>query len=89
MSQSGNFERCFVKNANPFQETEVPFFYLKVLKLKTQHFHTKLLCQKQMLRQIEWRVQSEPITKDGVLPVTNLFFQKFCFSLRTSYKKLI
>ena len=27
--------------------------------------------------------------KNGVLPVTTLFFWKFCFSLRTSYKELI
>ena len=26
-----------------------------------------------------------PIRKNGVFPVTTLFFQKFCFSLRTSY----
>ena len=41
------------------------------------------------LRQIEWWVQNESITKNGVLPVTTLFFWKFCFSLRTSYKELI
>ena len=29
------------------------------------------------------------ITKNGVLPVTTLFFWKFCFSWRTSYKELI
>ena len=29
-----------------------------------------------MLRQIEWRLQSGPITKSGVLPVTT-FFGKF------------
>ena len=29
-------------------------FLLKVLWLKMQHFHTKLPCQKLMLRQIEW-----------------------------------
>ena len=38
---------------------------------------------------IEWRVQNEPITKKEALPVTNLFFRKFCFSLRTLYKELI
>ena len=27
--------------------------------------------------------------KNGVLPVTTLFFLKFCFSLRASYKELI
>ena len=30
-----------------------------------------------------------PITKNGVLSVTTLFFWKFCFSLRTSYIELI
>ena len=39
-----------------------------------------------MLRQIEWGVQNGPITKNQVLLVTTLFFRKFCFSLRTSYK---
>ena len=35
-----------------------------------------------MLRQTEWWVQNVPITKNGILPVTNLFFWKFCFGLR-------
>ena len=42
-----------------------------------------------MLRQIEWKVQHGPITKDGILPVTTLFFWKFCFKVRTSSKELI
>ena len=58
------------------------------LRLKPQHLHTKLPCQWPMLRQIKWRVQNGPITKTGVLRVTNTFW-KFCFSLRTTYKKLI
>ena len=41
------------------------------------------------LRQIEWGVQNEPITKNEGLAVTTFFFRKFCFSLRTSYKELI
>ena len=45
--------------------------------------------QKQILRQIEWWVQNRPITKNGVLPVSILFFWEFSFSLRTSYKELI
>ena len=56
----------------------------KALRLKTHHFHSKLLCQKPMLRQIEWRLQNGPITKSGVLPVTTLFFWKICSSFRTS-----
>ena len=50
---------------------------MKVLGLKTQYFLTKLLCQKPMLRQIEWGVQGESITKNGVLPVITLFFKNF------------
>ena len=35
-------------------------FGLKPLQLKTPYFHTKLPCQKQILRQTEWRVQTGP-----------------------------
>ena len=62
---------------------------MKAIRLKMHHFHTKLPYQKQMLRQIEWWVQNGLITKNGVLPATTLFFWKFCFSSRTSYKELI
>ena len=55
------FETDFPENKNPFQKTGV------------HYFHTKLPYQKPMLRQIEWRVQNGPITKNGVLSVT-LFF---------------
>ena len=44
-------------------------FWLKLLQLKLTH-------QKSLLRQIEWGVQDGPTTKDGVLPVTTLFFLK-------------
>ena len=54
--------------------------------MKAQHFYTKLLCQKPILRQTEW---GGTITKNGVFPVTTLFFRIFCFNLRTSYKKLL
>ena len=64
-------------------------FYLKVLRLKTHYFRSKLLSQKPMLRQIESWIQNGPFTKKGVLPAAALFFWKFCFSLRTSYKELI
>ena len=40
-------------------------------------FHAKLPYQKLMLRQIERRVENGPITKNGVLPVTTLFFENF------------
>ena len=63
-----NFETNFLENA----------------PLKTHHFHSKLLCQKPMLRQIEWRLQNGPITKSGVLLVKTFFFWKICSSFRTS-----
>ena len=64
-------------------------YQFRVLRLKMHHFRTKLPYQKPMLRQIEWWVQNGPITKNGVLPVTTLFFWKCYFSLGTSYKELI
>ena len=36
-------------------------------------FHAKLPYQEPMLR----KIQNGPITKNGVLPVTNLFFENF------------
>ena len=57
------------------------------LRLKTQHFHTKLPFQKPVLDK-EWGVQNGPITKNRVLPLTT-FFLEICFSLRTFYKVLI
>ena len=59
-------------------------FQLKAPILKTHHFYTKLPYQKPKLRQTEWWIVNEPIKKNGVLPVTPLFFWKVCFSLRTS-----
>ena len=44
-----NFAANFLENENIFEKTGVPFF-----SLKTHHFHSKLLCQKPVLRQIEW-----------------------------------
>ena len=42
--------------------------------MEAQHFHTKLPCQKQMLRQIESGVQVGPTTKNVLLPLTTSFF---------------
>ena len=71
----------------PFSKNWSLLFQLKALRLKMHHFHTKLPYQRPMLRQIELWVQNRPITKNGVLPVTNLFLW-FFFRLRTSYKEL-
>ena len=42
--------------------------------MKADNFHIKLSCQKLMLRQIEWGVHDGPVTKNGVLQVTTVFF---------------
>ena len=43
---------------------------------------TNLSSQKPMLRQIKWWLQHKPITKDGVFPVTTLFFLKILFQFK-------
>ena len=91
MTISEDFERFqYLKNTfygkrKPLSRNWNNIFSLKALRLNTHHFHTKLPNQKPMLRLIEWWVQNEPIAKNGVLPVTTLFFWKSSFSLRTSY----
>ena len=54
--------------------------------MKGQHFHTKLSCQKPILRQIEWGVQIGPITKNGLLSFITSSFSKFNLIARTSDK---
>ena len=55
-----------------FQKTKVTL--VESTKIENHHFHTILICQKPMLRQIEWGVQNGPITKNGNLPLTTLYF---------------
>ena len=62
-----------MENENLSQKTGVQFFMLKALRLKTHHFHSKLLCQKPMFRQIEWRLQNGTTRKSGVLSVSERF----------------
>ena len=52
-------------------------FQFKILRWKTQRFHTKRPCQKPILRQIEWGmgIQHGPITKCGVC-LNLLYFLK-------------
>ena len=78
-----NFETNFLENKNLFQKTAVPFLQLKILRLKMQHFHTRLPCHSEAnVKRNKMRKQNGPITKSLVSPVTTLFFKKFCFSLR-------
>ena len=79
----------FWKTKTFFKKVEYQFLVESTkIKNKMHRCHSKLPCQKQMLRQIEWWVRNGPITKNGVLPVTTLFLRKFCFSLRNSCKEL-
>ena len=50
--------------------------WIEILKL--HHFHSKRLCHKPMLRQVEWWLQNGPIIKSGLVPVTTLFFWEIC-----------
>ena len=59
-----------------FKEQEYRFL-VETSKIENKSFLLKLLCQKPMLRETEWRFENRPITKSGVLPVTTLFFGKF------------
>ena len=79
----------FSEKLKSFSKNWSTAFLLKVLRVNVQHFHARLQCQNSMLRQIEWELQDESITKNGVLPATTLFFRKFHFSLRALYKEFI
>ena len=76
-----NFETNFQEKKKTFFKKLEDRFQLKLI-LKTHCFHTKLPCQKLMLRQIEWGVQKRPITKNGVLAVTALIFLKMLFQFK-------
>ena len=73
-----NFETNFLTNGNTFQKTGA-VFRLKVIRLKTQHFHTKLPFEKPMLRQIELGGQNGRITKKGILALITLIFLEILF----------
>ena len=55
-------------------------YKLKVLLLKKKHFHTKLPCQKPMLKQIKWKVQNE-WNKERSFATNYFVFQIFNKSL--------
>ena len=86
---SGNFERFqnfnlkidFLKNKNLFKYS----FLVKSTKIENAPFPYKTAISEANVKTIECWVQNGPITKNGLLPVTTLFFWKFCFSLSTNY----
>ena len=81
--KASDFGTNVLENENPSKSWSI-IFKLKPLRLKTHHFHSKLLCQKPTLRQLECRLQNGPPTNSGVLAVTTLFFWKNFSSFRTS-----
>ena len=85
-------KQIFWKTKTFFKKQEYRF-YFKALGLKMRDFHTKLPYQKPMSRQIAWWLQNAKWTfykeRSFTSFETTLFFWKFCFNLRTSYKELI
>ena len=71
--QQFNFSTDFPENENLFKKLKYRFSVERT-RLKTQHFHAKMLYQKPMLRKIEYGVQNGRITNEGVLPAATLFF---------------
>ena len=62
-------KQIFWKRKTFFKQLEYRSL-VEATKIENNHFHSKLLCQKPMLRQKVWRLKNGPITKSGVLPVT-------------------
>ena len=80
-----NFERFQYFN---FETSIFEKLFVKSAKIENATFSYKTTLLEIM--QIQQGVQNgRPITKNRVLPVTNLFFRKFYFSLRTLCKELI
>ena len=57
-------------------------FKFKILRLKTQHFHTKLPCQRPMLRQTEQGLQNERGHKEQEFGPNYFFFLKIGFDYK-------
>ena len=80
-------KQIFWKTKTFFKKLEY-LFLVKSSEIENALSPFKLPYQRPMLRQIKWWLQNGRIKKKGVLPVTTLFFKRFCFSIRTSYKEL-
>ena len=78
-------KQLFLKIANPFHKTGVPFFNWKKYGWKHIILYKTALSEagRNRIGSTKWIYY-----KERVLPVTNLFFGKFCFSLWISYKEL-
>ena len=72
----------------PFLKSWSTVSLLKALTLKMHHFHTILPHQKPMLRQTEWWVPNGPITKNGFLRGTILFYFLILFQFKNLFKRV-
>ena len=64
-------------------------FLVESIKIKNASFPCKIAIPEANVKTNRTVSTNETITKNAVFPVTTLFFWKFCFSLSTSYKRLI
>ena len=67
-------KQVFWKTKSFYEKLECHFL-VEISTIENDIFHTKLPCQKPMLRQIEWGVQNGPITKDAFCNYF-IFFKK-------------
>ena len=64
-------------------------FLVESTKIKNASFPYKTAISEANVKKNKMLTKNGPITKNGVLPVTTLFFWKFCFSLRTTYTEFV
>ena len=76
VSNTLTFIQIFWKTKTFFEKQENRFL-VETTEIEKRHFHSKLLCQKAMLRQIEWRLQNGPIIKVEFCQQLLYFFGKF------------
>ena len=86
-----HFETNSPKNEKTFFKKLEYRFLVQSTNIESTSFPHKTALPEANVKtnRIEWEVQYWFVTKDGVLPVTTLFFWKFYFRMRTSSKKLI
>ena len=80
-----NLKTDFLDNKNFFKKLEYRFLVERT-KIKKASFPYKTAKSEANVKTNRMVTKNGPITENRVLPVTTLFFWKFYFSLRTSYK---
>ena len=64
-------------------------FSVESAKIENASFPYKTAISEANVKTNRMVSQNGPVTKNGVLPVTTLFFLRFCFSFRAFYEELI